>query len=234
MMQPFFCLCISVYTEITVIKNQGVTMMTSALTYSSQASALVQDKKLWMRVNRVLAWALVGSPLLQIMLGTNLVRGLWLDLAILIAHGALSVALFGLPKNKDPRQALWTRWAGLPEHSMSPRNKFLLSGWRVAVSSLWLVAMPTAMIVWGWIETAVPALKVLNSGLGMALLPVFYIGGYFGLLLQYGIVTHLHRATVYALRRWGCAPADAPVVAYWTVAVFLAASIANLFRPLWS
>ncbi len=208
--------------------------MTHTFTYSGQASALVQDKKLWMRVNRVLAWALVGSPVLQIMLGTDLVRGLWLDLAILIAHGALSVALFGLPKNRDPRQALWTRWAGLPEHSMSPRNRFLLSGWRVAVSSLWLVAVPTVITVWGWLETALPALKVLGLGMGMVLLPVLYVGGFFGLLLQYGLVTHLHRATVYALRRWGYAPTHAPKVAFWTVAVFLATSIANLFRPLWS
>jgi hypothetical protein len=208
--------------------------MTTTLTNSRHASALVQDKKIWMRVNRALAWALVGSPLLQIMLGTDLVRGLWLDLAILIAHGALSVALFGLPKNKDPRQTVWTRWAGLPEHGMSPRNRFLLSGWRVAVSSLWLVAIPTAIVVWGWLEMAIPALTVLNTGLGMVLLPFFYIGGFFGLLLQYGLVTHLHRATVYALRRWGCAPAHTPVVAYWTVLVFLATSIANLFRPLWS
>jgi hypothetical protein len=208
--------------------------MTSTLSYSSQASTMVQDKKLWMRVNRALAWALVVSPVLQIMLGTDLVRGLWLDLAILIAHGALSVVLFGLPKNKDPRQALWTRWAGLPEHSMSPRNRFLLSGWRVAVSSLWLVAIPTAIMVWRWLETAVPAMKALNLGLGVALIPVLYVGGFFGLLLQYGLVTHLHRATVYALRRWGYAPTHAPTVAFWTVLVFFATSIANLVRPLWS
>jgi hypothetical protein len=206
--------------------------MNTILTAPSIASTWVSDKKLWMRVNRVLAWTLVGSPVLQIILGTDLVRGLWLDLAILIAHGALSVAIFGLPKNKDLRQTFWTRWAGLPEHGMSPRNKFLLSGWRVAVSSLWLVAIPSVVIAWGWLQTAASALNV--SSLGIVLLPLFYVGGFFGLLLQYGLVTHLHRASIYALRRWGCAPADAPVVAYWTVIVFLASSIANLFRPLWS
>jgi hypothetical protein len=206
--------------------------MTTILPTPSRTSTLVLDKKLWMRVNRALAWALVGSPLLQIMLGTDLVRGLWLDLAILIAHGALSVALFGLPKNKDPRQTLWTRFAGLPEYSMSPRNKFLLSGWRVAISSLWLVAIPSVITVWRWLETALPALT--NLSMGMVWIPILYIGGFFGLLLQYGLVTHLHRASIYALRRWGCAPADATTVAHWTVIVFLASSIANLVRPLWS
>lgn len=206
--------------------------MTETLRAPSLASALASDKKIWMRVNRVLAWALVSSPVLQIMLGTDLVPGLWLDLAILIAHGALSVALFGLPKNKDLRQNLWTRFAGLPEYSMSPRNKFLLSGWRVAVSGLWLVAIPSVITVWRWLETALPALRDLS--MGMVLLPMLYVGGFFGLLLQYGVVTHLHRASVYALRRWGCAPADATAVAYWTVIVFLASSIANLVRPLWS
>ncbi len=206
--------------------------MTQTLRAPSLASAQVSDKKIWMRVNRVLAWALVGSPLLQIMLGTDLVPGLWLDLAILIAHGALSVALFGLPKNKDPRQTVWTRFAGLPEYSMSPRNKFLLSGWRIAVSSLWLVAIPSVITVWRWLETALPALRDLS--MGMVLVPMLYIGGFFGLLLQYGVVTHLHRASIYALRRWGCTPADATAVAYLTVIVFLASSIANLVRPLGS
>jgi hypothetical protein len=206
--------------------------MTSTLIHSSHASALVSDKKLWMRVNRVLAWTLVGSPVLQIALGTDLVRGLWLDLAILIAHGALSIALFGLPKNKDPRQTFWTRWAGLPEHGMSPRNKFLLSGWRVAVSSLWLVAIPGVITVWGWLQTAMPPLKALD--LGVLLIPILYAGGFFGLLLQYGLITHLHRASVYALRRWGYSPANTPALAFWLVVVFLASSIANLLRPLWS
>jgi hypothetical protein len=206
--------------------------MTPTLAAPNLASTWVSDKKLWMRVNRFLAWALVGSPVLQIMLGTDLVRGLWLDLAILIAHGALSVALFGLPKNKDPRQILWTRFAGLPEYSMSPRNKFLLSGWRVAVSSLWLVAIPSVIAAWGWLETAAPALK--NLGMGMVWVPILYVGGFFGLLLQYGLVTHLHRASIYALRRWGYSPANTPGLAFWLVVVFLASSIANLFRPLWS
>jgi hypothetical protein len=206
--------------------------MTLILATPNLASTWVSDKKRWMRVNRFLAWALVASPVLQIMLGTDLVRGLWLDLAILIAHGALSVAIFGLPKNKDPRQTIWTRWAGLPEHGMSPRNKFLLSGWRVAVSSLWLVAIPTVVTVWGWLDTAVPALQGLR--LGILLIPILYVGGFFGLLLQYGLVTHLHRASVYALRRWGYAPTNAPELAFWLVVVFLITSIANLVRPLWS
>lgn len=206
--------------------------MTETLRAPSLASALVSDKKTWMRMNRALAWALVGSPVLQIMLRTDLVDGLWVDLAILIVHGALSVALFGLPKNKDLRQALWTRFAGLPEYGMSPRNKFLLSGWRVAVSGLWLVAIPSVITVWRWLETALPALRDLS--MGMVLVPMLYVGGFFGLLLQYGVVTHLHRASVYALRRWGCTPADATAAAYWTVIVFLASSIANLVRPLWS
>lgn len=206
--------------------------MTETLRAPSLASTLAGDKKIWLRVNRVLAWALVGSPVLQILLRTDLVRGLWLDLAILIAHGALSVALFGLPKNKDLRQNLWTRFAGLPEYGMSPRNKFLLSGWRVAVSGLWLVAIPSVITGWRWLETALPALT--NLSMGTALVPILYVGGFFGLMLQYGLVTHLHRATIYALRRWGCTPADAPAVAYWTVIVFLASSLANLVRPLWS
>jgi nitric oxide reductase large subunit len=189
------------------------------------------DKKIWMPVNRVLAWALVVSPVLQIMLRTNLVNGLWLDLAILIVHAALSVVLFGLPKNKSPRQTFWTRWAGLPELGMSPRHKFLLSGWRVAVSSLWLAGLVGGIALCQWIAPSAPA--TIKSIGNIFFLSAIYLGGFFGLLLVYGVVTHLGKATMYALRRWGSARDDTTDLASLVVFLFLVASVVNLLRPLW-
>jgi nitric oxide reductase large subunit len=189
------------------------------------------DKKIWMRVNRILAWALVVSPVLQIVLRTNLVNGLWLDLAILIAHAVLSVALFGLPKNKNPRQIFWTRWACLPELGMSPRHQFLLSGWRVAVSSLWLVGLFGGVALCQWMAPSAPdSIKTISN---IFFLSAIYLGGFFGLLLPYGVVTHLGKATMYALRRWGNARDDTTDLASLVVLLFLAASVVNLFRPLW-
>ncbi len=208
--------------------------MITVLFTPCHSSALVLGKPLWMRMNRALAWALVVSPVVQIVLRTDLANGLYLDLAILIAHSALSIALFGLPKNKDPRKTAWTRWVGLPELGMSPRNQFLLSGWRIVLSSLWLSALPCAIFAWAWLSTAAPPLHGWSVGVGTLALPLlFCLATFFWLQLQYSLLTHLSRATEYALRRWGCAQSATPLVARVVVAVFVYSSIVNLFRPLW-
>lgn len=209
--------------------------MNTALFTHCHYSALVLDKQLWMRVNRALAWALVASPVLQILLRTDLARGLWLDLAILMAHAALSLALFGLPQYKNLRKTVGTRWFGLSELGMSPRNQFLLGAWRMVVSVLWLIAIPCAVFAWGWLATVVPQLQSasVSVGVGVLVLPLFSFSVFYWLLLQHSLITHLYQATGYALRRWGYTHNAAPWVARALVAVFVYSSIVNLFRPLW-
>jgi hypothetical protein len=200
------------------------------------ASNVLCSKKLWLRVNRTLAWALVVSPMVQIMLGSALVPGLLLDLAILLVHGALSIWLFGAPKAARPIDTAWTRWMGASYADMSPRNRFLLSGWRVALSSgyqvaLVLLALGLAMLggYLGWLPGVL---------IGMVAVPLYFLmmsaGGFFGSMLPYAIITHLFGASRYATRRWGFKDFNAAAISVVVVVLFAALSIVNLFRPLWS
>lgn len=189
-------------------------------------------KKLWLRINRGLAWTLIVSPALQIMLGSALVPGLILDLVILLVHGGLSVWLFGLPKSRTGDDSTM-HWIGTREARMSPRNRFLLSGWRLMISTLYLLSMPLLVAV----GSAMP------SGWGMAvvLVPAWLLlivmFNFFSVMWPYAMVTHVFGASGYALRRWGALgyyTQATPWVSGLIVLVFVAASIANVFKSLWS
>jgi hypothetical protein len=211
----------------------------STLPASSPAwplTSVLCSKKLWLRVNRTLAWSLVVSPIAQLMLGSALVPGLLLDLAILLVHGGLSIWLFGAPKATRPIDTAWTRWMGASYADMSPRNRFLLSGWRVALSSGYQVALVLLAIgltalggYLGWLPGVL---------IGMVAVPLYFLmvsaGGFFGSMLPYAIITHLFGASRYATRRWGFKNFDAAAISALVVMIFAVLSIVNLFRPLWS
>lgn len=193
------------------------------------------QKKIWLRINRALAWGLVVSPALQIMLGSALVPGLILDLVILLVHGGLSVWLFGLPKSPK-RDDGTMHWIGTSEARMSPRNRFLLSGWRLMISTLYLLSIP----LWFALGSAVPSgwgLSVVLVPAGLGLLVMF---NFFSVMWPYAAVTHVFGASNYALRRWGSfhslgsTTAVVPWVSGLIVLGFMATSIANLFKSLWS
>jgi hypothetical protein len=193
------------------------------------------QKKIWLRINRALAWGLVVSPALQIMLGSALVPGLILDLVILLVHGGLSVWLFGLPKSPK-RDDGTMHWIGTSEARMSPRNRFLLSGWRLMISTLYLMSIP----LWFALGSAVPSgwgLSVVLVPAGLGLLVMF---NFFSVMWPYAAVTHVFGASNYALRRWGSfhslgsTTAVVPWASSLIVLLFMATSIANLFKSLWS
>jgi hypothetical protein len=196
----------------------------------------LRSKKLWLRVNRALAWALVVSPILQIMLGSRLVPGLLLDLAILLAHGGLSIWLFGVPKAKDSsttREAAWMRWAGMPEEGMSPRNRFLLSGWRIALSSAYLIAVPFVFAL-GMTISVFP-LAAIALILGAVLM--FIVFSVYSFMWPYAVITHVYGANGYALRRWGAnnmGSDDIAALGFSLALVVMTSNVVNLFRPLWS
>jgi hypothetical protein len=161
----------------------------------------------WMRLNRMLAWMLLVSPVVQVALHTDFVRGLVLDLAILCVHGALSLALFGLPRGLD-RVDIATGW--VPGGLDSPRARFLLSGWRIF---LVIVYSPFLLLgVWGLVLV------------GMVLPALL-------MLLPFRILEHVYRACDYALRRWGMrsqAPRELAAIAL--LVAFSVASVANVLR----
>ncbi len=196
---------------------------------------VLAHKKLWLRINRALAWGLIVSPLLQIMLGSALVPGLILDLVILLVHGGLSVWLFGLPKSPK-RDDGTMHWIGTSEARMSPRNRFLLSGWRLMISTLYLLGLSLLVAL----ASALPG----NLSLGILWLPIglglMVMVNFFGLMWPYAAVTHVFGASSYALRRWGTldslgnTTAVTPWVSGLIVLIFMATSIANVFKSLWS
>jgi hypothetical protein len=196
----------------------------------------LRSKKLCLRVNRTLAWALVVSPILQIMLGSRLVPGLLLDLAILLVHGGLSIWLFGVPKAKESstaREAAWMRWAGMPEQGMSPRNRFLLSGWRIALSSAYLTAAPFVFAL-GMVINVFP-LAAIALAIGAMLM--FIVFSIYSFMWPYAVITHVYGATGYALRRWGAnnmSSDDIAALGFTVALVVMASNVVNLFRPLWS
>jgi hypothetical protein len=217
--------------------GSAVAALPAATAYWHQA---ICSKKLWLRVNRTLAWALVVSPVVQIALGSALVPGLLLDLAILLVHGALSVWLFGLPKASNKADTSWIRWVGAPHPGLSPRQQFLLSGWRVVLGSSYQLALyvliSSVVLLGYWLSATlgeVMAVFMVPLWLAMSL-----AGVYFSLMLPYAIVTHLYRASRYALARldagWGVGASWrsrlAGMACSILVVTFLLSSLYNLFR----
>ena len=168
----------------------------------------VTHKSLWLKVNRLLAWALVLSPVVQIALGAPFVRGLLFDLGLLAAHGLLSLVLFGLPRT--PPRKLWLLFAGIEPDGLSPRNRFLMTGWGIALAFFYtpaFLATPLVMILLG------PTWVLL------------------WLVMPVRVVSHIHQAATYAGHRWGVRKDEARLeMASVAALVFVVAHAVNLVR----
>lgn len=182
--------------------------------------ALVPPKVTWMRVNRVLAWAMIFSPLAQIALGTAFMRGLALDLAILLAHAALSLALFGMPKNAARRFSVALHVFGQQPKDLSPRNQYLLSGHRVGLTLLFvlliLAAQPLTELPGFFVFVGPTILLLMLACWPLVRMPLT-------------LVQHLYPSIVQALRRWGMRghAEDAAAV---IVGAFFLTSFINLIK----
>ncbi|NHZ34610.1 hypothetical protein [Massilia rubra] len=182
--------------------------------------ALVPPKVIWMRVNRLLAWALIVSPLAQIALGTSFMRGLALDLVILLAHAALSLALFGMPKNAARRFSVALHVFGQQPENMSPRNQYLLSGHRVGLTLLFvlliLAARPLLDLPGFLIYVGPNVLLLMVMSWPLVRMP-------------FTLFQHVYPSIVQALRRWGMRE-HADDVAAVIVGLFFLLSSINLIR----
>ncbi|MFZ6779383.1 hypothetical protein ACO0LD_21340 [Undibacterium sp. Ji83W] len=157
----------------------------------------------WVRFNRILAWAMVITPVLQFFIRANLAYALLVDFGLLLAHGILSLILFGLPKVKRQKFTFSMHVLGFRWHFLSPRNEFLLTGYRMAqaISVLPLLFIPG--VRWLALLLFYPSLRI----------PVSFI-------------QHLYRAIAFAFQRWGIKYLDAGLV----VCIYLFFFIANLLR----
>ena len=142
----------------------------------------VATKLFWIKTNRVLAWSLIVSPPVQYCIGMSFMTGLWIDLAILVAHGVLSLALFGKPETRDRAFNFAIHVLGFRSADMSERNRFLMSGYRIVLG-----AVAAGMIFWksGYLGAAVIIL---------CLYPL--------LRLSISVCQHIYLAVGAAMRRW--------------------------------
>ncbi|MEO7497769.1 MAG: hypothetical protein ABIT83_09975 [Massilia sp.] len=167
------------------------------------------SKLFWMRVNRALAWSLIFSPPLQWALHMPFVTGLGIDLAILLAHAAMSFALFGKPETRERVFNAGMHLLGFRAGGMSERNRFLLSGYRIALG-----AIPIALLASPLKYDATIAAVVLVYPL---------------LRLQLTVIQHIYLAVRYALRRWGMRE-DASGGALAIVIAYVLVSFINMVR----
>ncbi|MCE3603585.1 hypothetical protein LXA47_08195 [Massilia sp. P8910] len=189
--------------------------------------ALMPPKIVWMQVNRVLAWALIVSPLAQWTLGTAFMRGLALDLAILLAHAAMSLALFGMPKTPARRFSVAMHAIGWRPADLSPRNRFLLSGYRVGLTLLVLALVPEVIAALS--PSPVPANVAYVRLLWFPATALLVIAFWALLRLPITLFQHLHPSIFQALRRWGMRE-NAGSVATTITAAFFVLSFINLIR----
>jgi hypothetical protein len=172
--------------------------------------ARMTSRTFWIRVNRLLAWSVVISPFVQIALRTNLVNGLLLDLAQLAAHAVLSLWLFGLPRSSNGDR--WVVWIGVSPEALSPRGRFLMTAWRIALGLLWI-----------------PAIYVLGSTFGALALLLVPLYLPLWVLQPVFVLGHVFGASRYAFGRWRLRDESGGwVAAFFLAGMFAFASAFNL------
>lgn len=134
------------------------------------------------QLNRLLGWALLVSPALQWAAGVKFLSGFVFDLGLLLIHSVISLAIYGMP-SAEQRQR-WKLWVGLRPSGLSPRNEFLLTGWRIFLTVPYSLAAfgGPLFVILGW-----PAISAV----------------WLWLRLPFTVVGHIVDAVAYAARRWG-------------------------------
>jgi hypothetical protein len=187
--------------------------------------AAFNPKLVLLRVNRALAWALLISPVLQILWGSSLALGLLFDFLLLVLHGLLSLALFGMPKPAkavaERRGAAYWLWPGASE-GMSPRHRFLLTGWRV----LLFTVLGGPMLFLGMV---LAACMMFLPPLLLASPVLLALGLYLGALFIISFLSHISSATRYAYARLRVPAGEAYWLGHLTLLVFVFLSFYNLF-----
>ncbi|MFZ6760090.1 hypothetical protein ACO0K9_23055 [Undibacterium sp. Ji50W] len=156
------------------------------------------------RLNRVLAWAMLVTPLIQFFVHAKITHCLLLDFGLLIAHGILSLYLFGIPKVKREKFTFSMHVMGWRMAGLSPRNLFLLTGYRIVLG---LTALLSFFVPGAWV---------------LALLLIYPL-----IRMPATVVQHLHAAIEYAFQRWGISKFD---VEWVVVVIYFYFFIANLLR----
>ncbi|MES2037961.1 MAG: hypothetical protein V4495_08995 [Pseudomonadota bacterium] len=171
----------------------------------SLTQCILLAKTYLIRINRLLAWAMVIAPVLQFFIQARLEHALLLDFGLLVTHGILSLMLFGLPKVKQKKFVFIMHVMGIDLHPLSPRHDFLMSGYRLAlgVFACFLLFIPN--LRWLALLFFYPLMAMM----------VFFI-------------QHLYGAIAYAFARWGIKRTHAGRI----VCIYLFFFICNLLHAL--
>jgi hypothetical protein len=202
-------------------RNKGLNMKPASL-----PTRLVQanPKLLVIRINRLLGWALLALPPVQIMLGTSFWRGLAWDLALLLVHGLISLALFGTPRASSFRaQHSVRRFLGGSRDALRGRDVFLLDAWRVLMSLL----SPVPLALFAYL---LAVLSMLLPILGLLAVPLFCAFLFFQLLFVASVLRRVRDATAYAYRRWHLPEREAAMLGWLTMGCFVILSFTNLIK----
>ena len=137
------------------------------------------------------------------------ITGLWIDLAILAAHGLLSLALFGKPETRERTWNSFMHAMGFKSGYMSERNRFLLTGYRIALAVATLALSPfTGRYI----------------AFALCLLCFYPV-----LRLPISIAQHIYFAVSAAMRRWRKRE-DAELAAVAVMVIYFFVSLLNLYR----
>lgn len=189
--------------------------------------ALAPRRIVWIRINRMLAWALIVAPFTQWALGGAPTASLAFALAIFLAHAVLSLALFGFPKAMKGKPAVAMLLLGRRPPGQDAHNRFLLDGYRIGLTALVLVPMAQYLGV-GLALAAVPAFVGLPVvALVMIAVMVVVLWPFFRTPLT--LVQHLYPAILRALQRWGVRDGARVLAALIVAHVFVLCAV-NLFN----
>lgn len=166
---------------------------------------LTPSRLTWIKLNRILAWAMIASPLIQLVFQMNLGIGLQIDLCLLLAHGGLSMTLFGMPKIKGRDFVVSMHVFGNRPTQLSARNRFLLTGYRIALG---MTPMLVSAMGFPWYVS----------------LPFLYPI----LRMPVSVIQHVNTAAQYATRRKGLHEAYGDVV----LILYLFGTFINFFQGL--
>lgn len=158
-----------------------------------QASA----KIVWLMLNRILAWALICVPLCQSALDTPFWRCLWIDLAILLAHAGLSLALFGKPERKSRTFSVSMHVFGFSPWDLNGRSEFLMTGYRLVLVFVGAGVIAPLIVVLAYRFAQVDLLfgPRLLWVLTVCSVPMFFTVMF--------VLLHIRAAAQQACRRWG-------------------------------
>ncbi len=140
----------------------------------------VATKLFWIKTNRVLAWSMIASPVVEIAAGVPLIVGLSISLALLVAHGLLSLVLFGKPETKSKAFEFGMHVVGIRAPGLSDRHRFLLTGYRIAIATV-----------------AIALATFTSYGAFVPLLCIYPL-----IRLPFTVMQHIYVAVKYAVKRW--------------------------------